>query len=84
MATLILDLDSNVDVEQLVSDISLMNGINKVSLLDDDDWDNWSDEDETNFLDAIPGMREKIIEGMNTPFEECVPIEEVLPGWKYV
>jgi len=55
-----------------------MKGINKVSLLDDD-WDNWSDEDETNFLDAIPGMRESTIKRMKTPFEECIPLEEVWP-----
>ena len=28
-------------------------------------------------LNAIPGMREIIIEGMNTPLEECIPLEEV-------
>jgi len=27
---------------------------------------------ETIFLCSIPGMREKIIEGLNTPLEECV------------
>ena len=28
---------------------------------------------ETLYLNSIPGMREKIIEGMNTPLEECIP-----------
>ena len=27
---------------------------------------------ETLYLCSIPGMREKIIEGLNTPLEECV------------
>lgn len=27
---------------------------------------------ETIFLSSIPGMREKIIHGINTPLEECV------------
>ena len=36
-----------------------------------------SDEDysgimETLYLTSIPGMREKLIEGLNTPVEECV------------
>lgn len=27
---------------------------------------------ETLYLLSVPGMREKLIEGMNTPLEECV------------
>jgi len=27
---------------------------------------------ETLYLNSIPGMRERIIEGMNTPIEECI------------
>ena len=33
--------------------------------------------DDTTYLEAIPGMKESIIEGMNTPLEECVPLEKV-------
>jgi len=32
---------------------------------------------ETLYLNSIPGMREKIIEGMNTPLEECISENEV-------
>ena len=32
---------------------------------------------ETLHLSSLPGMKEKIIEGMNTPVEECVPEEEI-------
>lgn len=32
---------------------------------------------ETLYLNSIPGMREKIIEGMNTPLEDCIPENEV-------
>ena len=32
---------------------------------------------ETMYLSSIPGMKEKIIEGMNTPVSECVPEDEV-------
>lgn len=32
---------------------------------------------ETLYLNSIPGMRERIIEGMNTPIEECILEDEV-------
>ena len=31
--------------------------------------------EETCFLYSIPGMRESIIEGVNTPIEECVELD---------
>lgn len=34
--------------------------------------DDWRSIQETLYLTGIPGMREKIIKGMNTPLEECV------------
>ena len=34
---------------------------------------------ETLYLMSIPGMEEEIVEGMNTPLEDCVPADEV--GW---
>ncbi len=39
--------------------------------------EDWSAIQETLFLLSIPGMRESIKEGMNTPIEEC----EKDPGW---
>ena len=30
---------------------------------------------ETLYLTSIPGMREKLIEGLNTPVEECVKVD---------
>ena len=33
--------------------------------------------DDTTYLESIPGMKESIIEGMNTPLDECIPLEEV-------
>jgi len=39
--------------------------------IDPDDYDS-----ETDFINAIPGMRAKIIEGLNTPLEECVDVPE--------
>ncbi len=43
-------------------------------LVSDEDWRSIQ---ETLYLLGIPGMRESIIEGLNTPVEECA--EE--PGW---
>ena len=32
---------------------------------------------ETLYLSTVPNMKEKIIEGLNTPLEECLPENEV-------
>lgn len=32
---------------------------------------------ETVYLSSIPQQREKIIEGLRTPFDECLPEDEV-------
>ena len=32
---------------------------------------------ETVYLCSIPGMKESIIEGLNTPLSECIPESEV-------
>jgi len=34
--------------------------------------EDWNAIQETLYLISIPGMRESIIEGLNTPLEECV------------
>jgi len=34
-------------------------------------------DNDTDYLNSIPGMTEKIKEGMNTPLSECVPMSEV-------
>lgn len=34
--------------------------------------DDWRSVQETLFLLSVPGMRESIIEGLNTPVEKCV------------
>lgn len=33
--------------------------------------------DDTQYLISIPGMKEKIAEGLNTTLTECIPEEEV-------
>jgi len=32
---------------------------------------------ETLHLSSLPGMKEKIVAGLNTPLDECIPEEEV-------
>lgn len=34
--------------------------------------DDWRSIQETLYLDSIPGMKEKITKGLNTPLDECV------------
>jgi len=33
---------------------------------------------ETLYLCSIPGMKERLIEGLNTPISECIPENEVV------
>jgi len=39
--------------------------------------EDYNDLMETLYLNSIPGMREKVIEGKNTPLDECIPENEV-------
>ena len=32
---------------------------------------------ETLYLSSIPGMKEKIVEGLKTPIEDCIPEDRV-------
>ena len=41
--------------------------------------DDWNAIQETLFLNSIPGMTESIIEGVNTPIEDCV--SEDMVNW---
>jgi hypothetical protein len=36
-------------------------------------------DNDTDYLMAVPGMAEKIREGLNTPLSECVSLSEVWP-----
>lgn len=70
------------NIYQLISDvnancqpITITNnkGRNAVLIGEDD----WRAIEETLFLMSIPGMAESIIEGGNTPLEECLSEDEV-------
>ena len=70
------------NIYQLISDvnancqpITITNnkGRNAVLIGEDD----WKAIEETLFLMSIPGMAESIIEGGNTPLEECLSEDEV-------
>lgn len=39
--------------------------------------EDWNAIQETLYLVSIPGMKESIIEGGNTPVEECIPLEKL-------
>ncbi|MBN4074783.1 MAG: hypothetical protein COA82_01075 [Alkaliphilus sp.] len=41
--------------------------------------EDWNAIQETLYLFSIPGMKESIIEGINTPIEECEDMESL--GW---
>ena len=34
-------------------------------------------DNDTDYLMSVPGMADKITEGLNTPLSECVPLSEV-------
>ena len=37
----------------------------------------WKGIMETLYLLSVPGMKEKLVDGMNTSLDECVPLEEI-------
>ena len=47
----------------------------KAAIVSEDDY---NDLMETLYVSSIPHMREKIIEGLNTPLSECVSESEVV------
>ena len=52
--------------------ISTKNG--NAVVLSEEDYNNLI---ETLYLESIPGMKKKIIDGMNTPLSECLSEDEV-------
>ena len=40
--------------------------------------EDWSAIQETLYLDSIPGMTKSILEGANTPLDECIEEDEVI------
>ena len=41
------------------------------------DMEDYSGLVETLYLLSIPGMKEKIVEGLNTSLEDCIPEDQV-------
>jgi antitoxin YefM len=39
--------------------------------------DEWESIQETLYLISIPGVKDDLIEGKNTDWEECTPLEEI-------
>jgi len=76
----VMTIDRTTPMEDL---LSLMEAIRLIAVkrghaalltsdvIDPDDYDN-----ETDYINAASGMREKIIEGLNTPLSGCVDVPE--------
>ena len=41
-------------------------------------------KDDTEYLSSIPGMVDKMKEGINTPMSDCVPLSEVWPDYSHL
>lgn len=70
------------DIYNIAEDVAvshepvLITGKNNIVMISEDDWESIQ---ETLYLMSIPGMYESLVEGMNTPTEECskeLPWEE--------
>jgi prevent-host-death family protein len=59
-------LDQTAESGEVVNIVSKRNSAYLVSESD------WRSIEETLYLLSVPGMRESIIEGLNTPIEECI------------
>ncbi len=54
--------------------VSIITKDGNAVVLSEEDYNNIM---ETLYLSSIPAMREKIVEGMKTPIDECLPEDEV-------
>ncbi len=66
-------LDNTIRFNEPLS-VSTKNG--KAVIVSENDY---NDLIETLYVSSVPHMREKIVEGLNTPLSECVSESEV--GW---
>ena len=88
MNTLIVNVQDNINIEQIINSISMLKGIEKVELnktktqllLEKMEAGEYVSDDE--YLGSIPGYMEELDAALNEPLEECVSIEEVIPGWR--
>ena len=88
MNTLIVNVQDNINIEQIINSISMLKGIEKVELnktnpqllLEKMEAGEYVSDDE--YLGSIPGYMEELDKASKEPWEECVPIEEVIPGWR--
>ena len=86
MNTLIVNLENDINVEQIISNISLLKGIKNVELkntppktktqelLDKMDRGEYVSDDE--YIRSIPGMMEIIDAASKQPLEECSDVLE--------
>ena len=92
MATLIVDLENDVNIEQVISNISSLQGIKNIELKNDapktktqlllEKMERGEYVSDDEYLGSIPGFLEAIDKESNDPNAEWVSIEEVWSGWK--
>jgi hypothetical protein len=89
MATLMVDVRNDLDIEKIMSAISTVEGVNTVAIRPKTQTDiliermiAGEDIDDNEYFDSIPGMWESIEAASNEPKENWVPIEEVWLDWK--
>lgn len=80
--TVINATNARKNLYQLISDVNensepiiIVNNSGKNAVLISED--DWRAIQETNYINSIKGLTENIIEGMNTPIEDCISEEEV-------
>jgi len=78
MATIMVDVSKDSEVENIMSAISLFNGVNKVLLRPKTQTDiliekmlAGEDVDDNEYFDSIPGMWESIEAASKEPIENC-------------
>ena len=83
MQTLLLNVDSNININMLIAHINMLKGVNSVSISNEDmwkedieAWKDWSDADETNYLKSIPGFMELLDKEDKVPLEELSDVLE--------
>jgi hypothetical protein len=87
MNTLIVNLENDINIEQVIANISLLKGIKNVELKNDvpktkteellEKMERGEYVSDDEYLHSIPGFMEALDEEDKIPLEECVSFEEI-------
>jgi len=58
--------------EVVITFVKPVESVAIAAFINPDDYDN-----DTDYLNAIPGMAEKLLAGHNTPLSECIPADQI-------